>query len=518
MKDIDGNEHTGYFEPDYFSQEMILDYVDGRLSKVDKALFEQHMQQDETLLLAVEGIRGFYIEEQKDRYDLEALMTHSETALKETMVQAAIAPKVVDLAHRKRWFGIAAAACVAILMVISLPQLFKKAGTSQGSISLKDEKGHVDKKGGTSSASSEGVSPNIVNPDAKGGETVSIGKNGDQSMLESDLNEMQKKAHKKTLGATDLMDEERNVTTQNTILDKVKETGKITKKNTQEEALFGKQPLPSEENTRNNAAKKTHAVAGSTDPTIAKGKLHLWVFANQSNTEYAQLTQMGKEIQATTGLQLEAQKLKVQQYNATQLQQMMRSQKVASNDVVWVHYLGKENAQNFQAKANSRGGGYAQSPVSNASMAQNVNTVLGSSKASLKILTVDQGAPVLNIDRLLKDETILSKDDDEYKKRYSAKKAAGARKTSPKPSNRAAYKKLFLGTKGMVTNVSVKSSAVRDNYQGVYTNQLLLNIQKVQNTKPKKINWNSLLRKAEKDAKKGNRKVKRNLRKRKYRR
>ena len=77
MKDIEGNEHI-----DYFSQDTILNYIDGRLSKEEASLFEQQMQQDETLQLTVEGIKGFYTQEQKDRPYLENLMVESEGALK----------------------------------------------------------------------------------------------------------------------------------------------------------------------------------------------------------------------------------------------------------------------------------------------------------------------------------------------------------------------------------------------------------------------------------------------------
>jgi len=525
MKDIDGNEHMDYFEPDYFSQEMILDYVDGRLSEVDAALFEQHMQQDEALLLAVEGIREFYTEEQTDRHHLETLMNHSEHALKEAMVQTAIKPKVIALTHRKRWFGIAAAACVAILMVFTLPQLFKAASTPQGNISLHDKKDSFDKKGGSSStSSSEGVSPDIATLMEKGHERTS--KSGKSDQLETDLDEKahQKRPQSKSLGSQDLNDEEKNVINQDKIIDGLEQAHKKFKKHARNESFFGKttdsstkyfkrgnaQNKQSLENT--NAGIIANAGAGNT-----QGKLHLWVFTNQSSAEYAQLTQVGKEIQATTGLQLNAQKLNVQQYNAMQLQQMIQTQKVASNDVVWVHYLGKENSQNYQARTSSGGRGYAQSPASRSSIVKNVNTVLGNSKASLKILTVDQGTPVLNINHLLKDKPLVKADDNRQNKKYEIKNTTEPN-APPTTVNRAAYQKLFLGTKGMITNVPVKSNTPKDNFQGVYTNQLLLNLQKSQSEKAKKVNWNSVLRKAEKDTKKENRKVKRNLRKRKYRR
>ena len=520
MKDIDGNEHMGYFEPDYFNQEIILDYVDGRLSEVDAALFEQHMQQDEALLLAVEGIRGFYAEEQTDRHYLETLMNHSEQALKEAMVQTAIKPKVMALTHRKRWLGITVAACVAVLMVFSLPQLFKATDTSKGNISLHDKKDYFDKKDSSSSTSSEGVSDNITTLTEQKRKSTLARESEDQLKIGLDEKAHQKRPQSKLFGSQDLTDEERNAINQDQVIAGLKQANKESKKNPKNESFFGKIADSSAKHSKRKNIQNQQLLAGTTTNAgtgTTRGKLHLWVFTNQASVEYAQLTQIGKEIQATTGLQLNAQKLNVQQYNAVQLQQMIKAQKVASNDVVWVHYLGKENSQNYQAKTNNKARGYAKSSVSKTVFTQNVNTVLGSSKASLKILTVDQGTPVLNISRLLKDKPLVKADDNRQNKGYETRNTTEPN-APPIPTNRAAYQKLFLNTKGMITNVPIKSKTPKDNYQGVYTNQLLLNLQKSQSEKAKKVNWNSVLRKAEKDTKKENRKVKRNLKKRKYRR
>lgn len=126
MKETEGNEHI-----DFFSQDTILDYIDGRLSEQDHALFEQQIEQDEMLQLAVEGIKGFYTQEQKDRPYLETLMTQSEENLKQALVAAENAPeKVVALNSRRRnIIGISIAACVALLMVFSLPRLLDNVGS-----------------------------------------------------------------------------------------------------------------------------------------------------------------------------------------------------------------------------------------------------------------------------------------------------------------------------------------------------------------------------------------------------
>ena len=523
MKDIDGNEHMGYFEPDYFSQEMILDYVDGRLSRVDAALFEQQMQQDETLSLAVEGIRGFYTEEQKDRYDLEALMTHSAVALKATLSQPSKAsiPKTVPLTYRKQWFGVMAAACVAILMVFSLSQLFKQASQPKGLVGLEDQKTEVDKKRATSDKpSSEGSSPDIVTPTEKRESIADVYEKGRSSDLEDKLEDAPK-AYKKPLSkSTDLNDSDND--NKNTIT----HAGvNGSKQDTLHAPLFGKVTDP-------NIAKKRSfrhypSLTSTTAGVVAhqpqkkkknKGTLHLWVFTDQSNLEYKQLKQIGQEVQATTGLQLKAQKLNVQQYNASELQQMIRGHQVTPNDVVWVHYLGKENPQNYQAQEQKRGYDNTQSRVSPPPTLHNVNTVLENSKASLKILTVDQGTRVLNINNLLNDRSKMEAVHSSSKKHHSTTTNTGISVVGSRKMQNPAYQKLFLDTKGMVTNVSFKTTPPKNNYQGVYTNQLLLNLQKVQKAKTKKANWNSLLRKAEKDTRKGNRDVKRNLRKGKYRR
>ena len=129
MKETEGNEHI-----DFFSQDTILDYIDGRLSEQDHALFEQQIEQDEMLQLAVEGIKGFYTEEQKDRPYLETLMTQSEENLKQALVAAENAPKpkVVALNSRRRnIIGISIAACVALLMVFSLPRLLDNVDSKE---------------------------------------------------------------------------------------------------------------------------------------------------------------------------------------------------------------------------------------------------------------------------------------------------------------------------------------------------------------------------------------------------
>jgi anti-sigma-K factor RskA len=126
MKDIEGNEHI-----DYFDQDIILDYIDGRLSAEDTALFEQQMQQDETLQLTVEGLKGFYAQEQKDRPYLENLMVESEEALRGTLANTQA--KTVALARRRNIVGISVAACVALLMVFSIPLLLDSTGAEKTS-------------------------------------------------------------------------------------------------------------------------------------------------------------------------------------------------------------------------------------------------------------------------------------------------------------------------------------------------------------------------------------------------
>lgn len=506
MKDIDDNENTDYFEPDYFSQEMILDYIDGRLSQIDAALFEQHMQEDETLLLAVEGIRDFYADEQKDRFYLEGLMSHSETGLKEALMQEAVKPKVVALATRRRWLGIAVAACVAILMVFSLPQLFPKTSNKgqKTAISYVDPKKDKDEDEGRSSD---------LTPQKRGGQSTSDteqsvetnnaggnNKNAADAMTILRPSQLPQSADEESTSLKDdrdKQDKKRKISGDPVIKNKAAQGGG---------KLYHKRENTNQLNTLTGTTAGITSIEKNSDKEMAvAGKLHLWVFTNRRSAEFTQMKQMGEQIQANTGLKLEAQKLNEQQYNATQLQRLMKAQKVASNDVVWVHYLGQKKQQNEQEKTAKK---YGRNTKSAASMPivnnGNINAVLGQSKASLKILTVDQGTAVLNGNDLLKDKVNPSKN--ESKTNFNSH-VGGGHISLPQPNTKT-YKKLFLKTKGMYTNAPVK-----DNYQGVYTNELLLNLQKAGREKSKKVNWKSLLRKTDKGAKKKNRKLKKNFRK-----
>ena len=506
MKDIDDNENTDYFEPDYFSQEMILDYIDGRLSQIDAALFEQHMQQDETLLLAVEGIREFYAEEQKDRFYFESLMSHSETGLKEALVQEAVKPKVVALATRRRWLGIVAAACVAILVVFSLPQLFPNTSNKgqKAAISYVDDKKAKDEDEGRSSDLPFQKRDEQSASDTE--QSAETNKSG------NDKNTADAIATLKPSQLPELVDED-HITFKKEERDRFHKTATIpgdpvitTSTTRGRGGAHNKRKGVKQLNTiTGTMAGITSNEKNSSEAVAVTGKLHLWVFTNRRSAEFTQMKQMGEQIQANTGLQLEAQKLNEQQYNATQLQQLMKAQKVASNDVVWVHYLGQKNVQNEQKKASKK---YGRNTRNTASMPivnnGNINAVLGQSKASLKILTVDQGTAVLNANDLLKDKVNTSKD---ASKTNLNSNVGGSYINSP-PSNIKTYKKLFLKTKGMYSN-----APVNDNYQGVYTNELLLNLKKAGREKSKKVNWKSLLRKTDKGAKKKNRKLKKNFRK-----
>ena len=140
MKKIEGYEQT-----DYFSQEIILDYIDGRLSPEATAAFEQQMQEDEALQLAVEGIRGFYFQEQKDRTYLEDLLANSEDALKGALARENA--QVVKLAARRRqnMMGIAMAACVALLMVFSVPYLLNQVEKKESAKGIAVVKPQADK-------------------------------------------------------------------------------------------------------------------------------------------------------------------------------------------------------------------------------------------------------------------------------------------------------------------------------------------------------------------------------------
>lgn len=530
MKDIEGNEHI-----DYFDQDTILDYIDGRLSAEDTALFEQQMQQDETLQLTVEGLKGFYAQEQKDRPYLENLMVESEEALRGTLANAET--KTVALARRRNIVGISIAACVALLMVFSVPFLLDSTGAENTSKAA-------------SAAASERAAQSSTQMLKKAEEVVAT--NSDENAAETGRKDMDLKGNTGLLTDSTIALGERKSQRKS----EAPEARKIDGGDTNEEDLevkddasFSAPPppptiklAPEKRKVGNNTGfmsgadkkdlaksslkkldevrkkesiavttrsakrrKKASIGAGkpknksnqhayskgrSVQPTAdfidpkatnlyrAPGKLHLWVFTDEANLNYYTLMKVGHEVATKTGMQLASIKNSTQAFVAQQWSNLLSTQQLNSYDVVWVYYLG-----NDQAKLNAA--------------INRLNNALNYSNAALKLVMVDNGSQ--------------SRSYNKYNNANLNNKNAGQRPVVQSqgitsldiaPANNA-YQKLFLGTSGNITILSNKPG--KSAYKGLFTQNLMQNLQQVSNSQSKQIDWKQVLKQTDRQTRKQSR-------------
>lgn len=513
MKDIEGNEHI-----DYFDQDTILDYIDGRLSAEDTALFEQQMQQDETLQLTVEGIKGFYAQEQKDRPYLENLMTQSEESLRGALASAET--KTVALAARRRnVIGISIAACVALLMVFSIPLLLDNstqektneavsatttddAGDSKTQLLKKADGGNV-----------------VANSDENAAETgrKDMNMKGNTKLLTDNVIALSKEKTEKTKPSPERIKTEGNVLEEEDkgvasppppVIGLTPEKAKVSAKDEQplsiKKAAEARRRESFEVVTTTRSAKPKSKAAGkmakkrkrnqnaylkgrsmttkgdfsdqkSTHKYRAPGKLHLWVFADESNLNYYTLMKVGRDVATKTGMQLASQKSSTQTFVSQQWGNWLSAQQVNNNDVVWVYYLGKSNTQ-LNAAINR------------------LNNALTYNNAALKLIMVDNGSQRPSYSN--------------YANLNNTNKNAGqtpvvVQSQSIGTPEDNAYQKLFLGTSGNITVLSNKLGNTA--YQGLFTQNLMQNLQRVSNDQSKRIDWNSVLKQTDRQIRKQSR-------------
>ncbi|OJJ19990.1 hypothetical protein BKI52_16065 [marine bacterium AO1-C] len=543
MKETEGNEHI-----DFFSQDTILDYIDGRLSTQDNALFEQQMQEDEMLQLAVEGIKGFYTEEQKDRPYLETLMTQSEENLKQALVEVENAPKVVALNARRnrKIIGISIAACVALLMVFSLPGLLDngKATPSKEEIAVtttnpekttqktpepkvadaKEQGENAAQTGPKRDEVTTSGNPDMLNrTDAIAFEEKKIGKTGPENKntdggvvtetetleLEEDMpppvNQgfipLPKKADEQTKDASHSMSKKPgNINEKKANLESEKALGDFSAKKKAEKSISQRSKKSAKGRPRRRTARKesvnvpppnsTYLSAdkkkGTSATYRAPGKLHLWVYTDQQNMEYFRVQSLGREIADNTGLELVLTKANTQVFLNQKWKRHIKKQKLGANDVVWVYYLGKNIPTTTINKYNKQSAGNRVASQLNSSV-NDLSRRLERSKVALKIVTVDNG----NQSQPALDDFTGGQTNNSNTTPYTQQGITQVGKSLPKKNE--VYKKLFLGSSGIITILN--SEPGRNVYQGIFTDNLVQSLQSAYWSNDPNVDWGKILNK-----------------------
>lgn len=520
MKDIEGNEHI-----DYFDQDIILDYIDGRLSAEDTALFEQEMQQDETLQLTVEGLKGFYAQEQKDRPYLENLMVESEEALRGTLANAET--KTVALAHRRNIIGISAAACVALLMVFSIPFLLdstssEKTGKVANAISAdkaSESKTQLLKKAEevvATNSDENAAETGRKDMDLKGNaglltdSVIALGQDKSQKKNEApearkidggDTNEEDLEAkddasflappppptiklvpEKRKIGSNSIPSLKAEKEDEVKNLEKVVVATRSAKRRKKASVGVGKPKNKSDQHAYSKG-RSTQPAADFIDQKAknlyrAPGKLHLWVFTDEANLNYYTLMKVGREIATKTGMQLASTKNSTQAFVAQQWGNLLSAQQLNSNDVLWVYYLG-----NDQAKLNAA--------------INRLNNALNYSNAALKLVMVDNGSQRRSYNKY-NNANLNNKNAGQI----PVMQTQSISSLDLAPADNA-YQKLFLGTSGNITILSNKSGNTA--YKGLFTQNLMQNLQKVSNSQSKQIDWKQVLKQTDRQTRKQSR-------------
>ncbi len=543
MKEIEGNEHI-----DFFSQDTILDYIDGRLSEQDKALFEQQMQEDEMLQLSVEGIKGFYSEEQKGRPYLESLMTQSEENLKQALVEVENAPTIVALNTKRRnrnIIGISIAACVALLMVFSLPRLLDDTQTDQNAsevavnpTSAKEQK-NPDLPEKPKVADSKETEENAAQTGPGSGEVTTSG-NADMFKREDVIAFGDKKTattnpEKKNIDGGAVNDTEKIVEDEmmppvsKGFIPEVKKTDKVSEKSQEQpkspgnakntnkvtlerehintdflskkevdKKMFKRSKAKGSPRRRkgprrlNDSPAPTYSSRDKRDESKvvayrAPGKLYLWIYTDEQNMEYFRMQNLGREIADNTGLELVLTQASTQAFLNQKWKKFLRKQQLKTNDVVWVYYLGK----NIPTTKINR---YNKQSVSNRTISQLNNSVndlsrrLERSNVALKIVTVDNGS---ESQPAIDDNSNTRQNVNQNMVPYTQQGISQVGKSLPRKNE--VYKKLFLANTGIITILN--SEPGRNVYQGVFTNNLVQSLKSAYLKNDPNIDWSNILNK-----------------------
>lgn len=547
MKEIEGNEHI-----DYFSQDTILDYIDGKLSKEEANLFEQQMQQDETLALAVEGIKGFYAQEQKERPYLENLMIESEASLKDALVKEET--KMVLLASRRRKIiGMSLAACVALLMVFGVPRLLDnadKASTENSGLAVDTKDKANEEKTvvtdsitnttlATTTAESEAeTGPGAKEPELKG--NTDLLRRKDVIALD-DVAKKEKPEAKKTDGTLletnkegEHMEEVEVVSTETPPPpppsfgfapkpSKTKEKAeKYEKKsNSPDPVVVDDFNLSKKEDKQTKTRSPRRKRKGKSNGIVNKdkylqnrnagqpvlndlpvrsktvtyrmpGKLYLWVYADEQDIDYHRIMKLGRDIANNTGLKLATSSASTKQFLSQQWNTLLDKQKPGAQDIVWVYYLGNLTLSKIGNEKNKND----QHTNKLSASITTLGKQLDNSHAALKIVMVDNGNQ--------KRPFVNDKEERENNVVPQRQQNIGQMKKEA-PAKNDVYRKLFLGNTGSIAVLN--NDPGRGGHQGIFTQNLLQILQNAYWNNQKSVDWKVILKETEKRTKRQSRQL-----------
>lgn len=543
MKEIEGNEHI-----DYFSQNIILDYIDGKLSREETNLFEQQMQQDETLALAVEGIRGFYAQEEKERPYLENLMVESEASLKDILVKEET--KMVSLARRRRKvIGISLAACVALLMVFSVPRLLDnadKVSTESSGLAV-DTKGKTNEEKtvvadsttnttlATTTAEGE-AETGPKEPEFKGNADLLKRKDAialddvvkkekpeakkiDGTLLEANKEEehvegieivstetpppspsfgfapkppkTKEKAEKKLNSPDPVVANDFNLSKKEDSRAKKKANTRSPRRKQKEKIIDA---VNKDLQNRNAGSPVLNDLSGRLKATTYRmpGKLYLWVYADEQNIDYHRIMKLGRDIANNTGLKLATSTASTKQFLSQQWNTLLDEQKPGTQDIVWIYYLGNPTLSQTGNEKNKDD----QHPNKLNASVVTLGKQLDNSYAALKIVMVDNGnqkRPFVNYKKEQENDVVSQRQQNvgEMKKEATTKNDV--------------YRKLFLGNTGSIAVLN--NDPGRDGHQGIFTQNLLQILQNTYWNNQKSVDWKAILKETEKRTKKQSRQL-----------
>lgn len=466
-------------QKNYFSETTILDYIDGKLPAKEEALFEQKMLQDSEFQLAVNGIRTFYLKEHQSRAYLENLLNKNEGNIQEAIKQAATTSvRLNQRQHKQRLWAIALAACVALIVVVTLPTLFQQVQTKPTAVQYQP------------------------NPNTKPSQVTSQTTDATLKPLPKAMNESEQAAEMPVPSATLPLPTNRlpKISSKNKVLVDQLNTSKLkdlpvaapnTRKrnrqtgagNPREFAKRDKQPISKDEQ-KNRHNYLSHRQV-TTDPNQrddfmgvyrTPGKLHLWVFTDQTKATYQQLVATGKQIAQTTHLQLNLKTAHSKEFRYAQCQTLLKQAKPASNDVVWVHYL------NTQPPAPGK---TAQAEADVTTVVNKLNNMLHHTPADFTMVLVDQGR-ARRVSLPIKPTYGTSNE----------KQSVGVHDKIGASSNTQGYRQLFLGNSGNLTLYSHQQG--RNAYRGVLTEALLQSVQSELRRQKAKTHWKTIVKKTAK--------------------
>lgn len=479
MKNTDDCEQTNYF-----SQATILNYIDGKLSPKEEALLEQKMLQNNDFQLAVNGIRNFYLREHKSRAYLESLLQENEVIVKEAIKHSNTRSYQLAQKRKQQLQGMAIAACVALLMVISLPQLFRQIPNVSTDVQNQPKVLALQKT--TTTADTQ--------------QTLPLKNHKEHEQVAETLLQQPKPMQKKVKPRT----KQANIAPKNglmvdslialsTLADVTTQAPKAAKRKTKVDKTKAKAIIKKDVHQQNEQRTKygdlSHQkkVAGSGKKKHfagiyrKPGKLHLWVFTDQRQATYQALIATSTQIAQATQLQLSLKTAHAKAFNYEQCQTWLKQAQLEPNDVVWVHYLNTHPlAKNTPPQTKL---------VATVNQLQNL---LNHTPTDFKMLMIDQGKP-------------LSKAAPNH---YQLEVNKGKRyKTVAKmpTHNPKAYRQLFLGNSG---NLSLYSHQWGQNaYRGILTQAFLQSLQNELQRPKANSYWKTIVKKTAKLVKRQSKKV-----------